>query len=149
MKKTILTLLLLIPFAVNGYAAGITVTLIDGIDNATLRTKMESSIARILNEINAAQAAGRDLDFSVMGVGTSVQRSMEMLWQNTPFLCTDDVIEEHCITTGTGYQVRNIPLMMKPPADRAFNEEEYQEAVISFDKQGNVESFYLSISMNL
>ena len=29
------------------------------------------------------------------------------------------------------------------------NEDEYQEAVISFDKQGNVESFYLTISMNL
>jgi hypothetical protein len=39
--------------------------------------------------------------------------------------------------------------MMKPTGEREFNEDEYQEAVISFDKQGNVESFYLSISMNL
>ena len=38
---------------------------------------------------------------------------------------------------------------MKPTGDREFGEDEYQEAVISFDKQGNVESFYLSISMNL
>jgi len=149
MKKTMITWLLLIPMAINSYADGVTVTLADGIDNAALRAKMENSIARILNEINAAQAADRDLDFSVMGVGTSVQRSMEMLWENTPFLCTDNEIVEHCITTGSGYQVRNIPLMMKPTADRAFNEEEYQEAVISFDKQGNVESFYLSINMNL
>lgn len=130
-------------------AASITVTITDGVDNDALRQKMEHNIARILDEINAAQAADRNLNFAAMGVNTDVQRSMAMLWENTPFLCTDDEIVEHCITTGSGYQIRNIPLMMKPTAERAFNEEEYQEAVISFDKQGNVSSFYLSISMNL
>ena len=39
--------------------------------------------------------------------------------------------------------------MMRPTGEREFNEDEYQEAVVSFDRQGNVESFYLSISMNL
>ena len=39
--------------------------------------------------------------------------------------------------------------MMKPTGEREFGEDEYQEAVISFDKDGNVEKFYLSISMNL
>ena len=130
-------------------AASITVTITDGVDNDAFRQKMEHNIARILDEINAAQAADRNLNFAAMGVNTDVQRSMAMLWENTPFLCTDDEIVEHCITTGSGYQIRNIPLMMKPTAERAFNEEEYQEAVISFDKQGNVSSFYLSISMNL
>ena len=129
--------------------AQISVTITDGIDNAALKSKIEHSIAAILNEINAAQAADRDLNFAAMGVNTRVQQSMAMLWENTPFMCTDDEIVEHCITTGTGYQIRTIPLMMKPTATRAFNEEEYQEAVISFDRQGEVESFYLSISMNL
>lgn len=149
MKKATITTLLFLAAIFCVQATPITVTLTDGVESESLRTKMESSIARILNEINAAQAADRDLNFSTMGVSANVQRSMSMLWENTPFLCTDDEIVEHCITTGSGYQVRNIPLMMKPTADRAFNEEEYQEAVISFDKQGNVESFYLSISMNL
>ena len=40
--------------------------------------------------------------------------------------------------------------MLKPtnPAD-VEEGEDYQEAVVSFDKQGNLTSFYLSISMNL
>ena len=38
---------------------------------------------------------------------------------------------------------------MKPIDERMLNEDEYQEAVISFDRLGNVESFYLSISTNL
>ncbi|MBR4919876.1 MAG: nuclear transport factor 2 family protein [Prevotella sp.] len=129
--------------------AHVSFTISDGIDNSALKSKMENSVTRILNEVNEAQAASRSLNFSAMGVNTRVQQSMAMLWENTPFVCTDEDIVEHCITTGTGYQVRNIPLMMKPTGERDFNEDEYQEAVISFDKQGEVESFYLSISMNL
>ena len=147
MKKIFTTIIFSLTIALQ--AASITVTITDGVDNDALRQKMEHNIARILDEINAAQAADRNLNFAAMGVNTDVQRSMAMLWENTPFLCTDDESVEHCITTGSGYQIRNIPLMMKPTAERAFNEEEYQEAVISFDKQGNVSSFYLSISMNL
>jgi hypothetical protein len=78
----------------------------------------------MLTEINAAQEAGRSLNFSAMGnIAPRVQQSMAMLWENSPFVCTDEEIIEHCITTGTGYQVRNIPLMMKPTGERDFNEE--------------------------
>lgn len=130
-------------------ADNISFTISDGIDNATIKSKIENGVSRMLNEINAAQVSGRSLNFAAMGVNTNVQQSMAMLWENSPFVCVDEEIIEHCITTGSGYQVRNIPLMMKPTGEREFNEDEYQEAVISFDRQGNVESFYLSISMNL
>lgn len=148
MKKRIF-LLTVISLALSLQAYSVDVTITDGIDNPAVKSRMENAIARILNEVNAAQAGGRNLNFYAMGVNTHVQQSMAMLWENTPFVCTDEEIIEHGITTGTGYQVRNIPLMMKPTGEREFNEDEYQEAVISFDRQGNVESFYLSISMNL
>lgn len=148
MKRLLLSLSFII-LHLSFSVAQVSFTISDGIDNAAVKSKMETTVSRMLNEINAAQAAGRSLNFLAMGIDTRVQQSMAMLWENTPFVCTDDEIIEHCITTGTGYQVRNIPLMMKPTGEREFNEDEYQEAVISFDKQGNVESFYLSISMNL
>ena len=148
--KKILLIVLMALFAIQGKADNITFAISDGIDNAAVKSKMETNVSRMLNEINAAQSAGRSLNFSAMGkVDIRVQQSMAMLWENSPFMCTDDDIVEHCITTGSGYQVRNIPLMMKPTGEREFGEDEYQEAVISFDRQGNVESFYLSISMNL
>lgn len=151
MKKIFYSLSLIVAGLAFGMSASaVSVTITDGIDNTIVKSRMENGIARILDEVNAAQVAGRNLNFSAMGnLSTQVQQSMAMLWENTPFVCTDDEIVEHCITTGTGYQIRNIPLMMKPTGEREFNEDEYQEAVISFDKQGNVESFYLSISMNL
>jgi hypothetical protein len=148
MKKLLFTFILGL-CAILSKADNVTFSVSDGIDNAAIKSKIESTVSKMLTEINLAQAAGRDLNFSAMGVAQRVQQSMSMLWENSPFKCTDDEIVEHCITTGTGYQVRNIPLEMKPTGEREFGEDEYQEAVISFDKQGNVESFYLSISMNL
>ena len=149
MRKLLLLFVALLATIVNK-ADNVSFTVSDGIDNAAVKSKIEISVSRMLTEINAAQDAGRTLNFSAMGnIGIRVQQSMAMLWENCPFECTDEEIIEHCITTGTGYQVRNIPLMMKPTGEREFGEDEYQEAVISFDRQGNVESFYLSISMNL
>jgi len=149
MRKLLLFVMVAL-FAIQSRADEVTFTVSDGIDNAVIKSKIENEVCRMLTEINAAQEAGRSLNFSAMGnIGTRVQQSMAMLWENSPFVCTDEEIIEHCLTTGTGYQVRNIPLMMKPTGEREFGEDEYQEAVISFDKQGNVESFYLSISMNL
>ena len=148
--KKILLLATMAMMAILVKAESITFTISDGIDNAAIKSKIETTISRMLTEINMAQDSKRNLNFSAMGnIGTRVQQSMSMLWENSPFKCTDDDIVEHCITTGTGYQVRNIPLEMKPTGEREFGEDEYQEAVISFDKQGNIESFYLSISMNL
>lgn len=147
MKKIII--LTIIQIVVIRAFASVIVKISDGIDDGIVKQRMEQTLSVMLNEINAAQAEGRNLNFSVMGIDTNVQRSMAMLWENTPFVCTDDMIIERCITTGDGYQIRNIPLLMKPTGQREFNEEEYQEAVVSFDRQGNVKSFYLSISMNL
>lgn len=148
--KRILCLGLFMILVLSVSAAGaVIVSLSGGLDDEALKDKMAKELSVMLTEINEAQAANRNLDFNRMGVSQNVSRSMAMLWENTPFVCTDNEIVENVITTQSGYQVRNIPLMMKPTGDRAFNEEEYQEAVVSFDKTGEVVSFYLSISMNL
>ena len=130
-------------------ANNISFTILSGISDDSIKSKIERNVNKILTEVNAAQTAGRNLDFSVMDVNSNVQQTMTMLWEVSPFKCTEEEIVEPCLTTGTGYQVRNIPLMMKPIGESEFNDEEFQEAVISFDQQGNVESFYFSISTNL
>ena len=144
MKKNLIFLLM---FVAQNIMADVTVQ-IDGIDNATVKAKMERTMSAFLTEVNNAQSLKRALNFSGMGLSTNVQSSVSMLWENSPFECTDEEIMEHCIQTGSGYQVRNIPLIMRP-TDSSFNEDEYQEAVFSFDLSGNLESFYLTLSMNL
>ena len=144
MKKNLIFLLM---FVAQNIMADVTVQ-IDGIDNATVKAKMERTMSAFLTEVNNAQSSKRALNFGGMGLSTNVQSSVSMLWENSPFECTDEEIMEHCIQTGSGYQVRNIPLIMRP-TDSSFNEDEYQEAVFSFDLSGNLESFYLTLSMNL
>ena len=144
MKKNLIFLLM---FVAQNIMADVTVQ-IDGIDNATVKAKMERTMSAFLTEVNIAQSSKRALNFGGMGLSTNVQSSVSMLWENSPFECTDEEIMEHCIQTGSGYQVRNIPLIMRP-TDSSFNEDEYQEAVFSFDRNGNMESFYLTLSMNL
>jgi len=148
MRKLKLVLLsLLLTDIIN--ASSITFAISDGIEDPKLKAIIESNVTKILNEVNAACKEKRALDFSKMEVNPNVQESMTMLWEISPFMCTDDDIIEHCLTTGNGYQIRNIPLLMIPNVKDSLDMEEYQEAVISFDKEGNVEKFYLSISMNL
>ena len=144
MKKNLIFLLM---FVAQNIMADVTVQ-IDGIDNTTVKAKMERTMSAFLTEVNNAQSSKRALNFGGMGLSTNVQSSVSMLWENSPFECTDEEIMEHCIQTGSGYQVRNIPLIMRP-TDSSFNEDESQEAVFSFDRNGHMESFYLTLSMNL
>lgn len=151
MKHSFQLLLFLVACSASSLAGNtVTVTLTDGIDNTLVKQKMESTISRILTEANAAQRSGRQMHYSQLGIPADVQSSIAALWDNSPFVCMDEEIVEHCIGTASGYQVRNIPLILKPvnPSDIA-EDEDYQEAVVSFDRHGNITSFYLSISMNL
>ena len=149
MKKVLLVITLLA--SANILAADkVTVRISDGIEDNVIKEKMEGVISAILTEANAAHEEKRELKYSALGIPSSVQGALSSLWDNSPFVSMDTEIVERCLTTGTGYQVRNIPLILKPlnPTDIE-EDEDYQEAVVSFDKQGNLVSFYLSISMNL
>ena len=126
--------------------ATVQVKITSGLDNPALQAKMECTMSQLLTEINAAQSANRSLNFGAIGVPQSVQVSMSMLWENTQFVCTETLLEEKCISTNNGYQFRAIPLQIKPAPEEKLDDDEYQEAVISFDKQGVLLSFYFSLS---
>ena len=141
--------LILLPICVSA-ADKVTVKISDGIDDLSIKLKIEHSISSILTEANAAYEEGRQMKYYDLNIPTSVQGSISSLWDNSPFVSLDTEIVEHCIMTGSGYQVRNIPIILKPvKAGDIDDDEDYQEVVVSFDKQGNLISFYLSISMNL
>lgn len=141
----VLTLLLAVPLM----AGNVKVTISDGISNTSLKNRMETGVSSLLSEINTAFEQNRDLALDGLNLQENAVHSLEMLWENCRFSCSDKEIVEHCIETGSGYQIRNIPLLMKPDENSGFSDAEYQEAVISFDKAGTVESFFLTISTNL
>lgn len=146
--KTIM-LLLVCSFQTITTFASVNVVISDGLEDVSKKSMMENAMSRLLSEINSAQYSKRNINFSKLTLPSYVQESISMLWENSPFECTDQEIIVKCIMSNGGYQFRNIPLMMKPRPGQKFNEDEYQEAVISFNKSGIMESFYLTIDNNL
>lgn len=147
--RKLLVLVLATLLAVPLGAGNVNVTISDGVSNTSLKNRMESRMSSLLSEVNTAYEQERDLKLDGLGLQENAAHSILMLWENCRFTCSDREIVEHCIETGSGYQVRNIPLLMKPDAGSGFSGAEYQEAVISFDSTGAIESFYLTISTNL
>ena len=120
----------------------------DGIGNVPLKFKIEESVSNLMCEINRAEANNRSLDLYGMNMTQDARHQLKTLWDNVHFYCDESEIVERCLQTNRGYQVRNIPLIMKPVGE-TLNKQEYQEAVISFSKEGKITGFNLTLSMNM
>ena len=107
---------------------------------------MEASVSDLLTEINMAVARGeKKLTLSRLNMSASAKESLIRLWTNDNFRCPEEEIVEKCLTTSNGFQVRGIPLLKIDPSA----EENYQEAVINFNKNGQIISFYYTINPEL
>lgn len=122
------------------------VIITDGLKNEQLKKKMEQSLSTLLTEVNVAHEEGRNINFASLRLPFDVETTLSMLWENSPFLCIDDLVSQKCLSKQNGeYQLRNIPLLLKSQNQ----EDEYQEGVVTFDNNGNISSFHLAIAMNL
>lgn len=150
MKRSLFTLLtgllLLVPVALFGQRVAVNIP--DGTYSAIVKSKIETNASALLTEINKAHKENRDIDISGVSHTPSLNRPISMLWENCHFFCLDEKIVENCLETGSGYQIRNLPFLMTPTEGDDLKEE-YQEGVINFDREGNIESLYLTISSNL
>ncbi|MBE6272929.1 MAG: nuclear transport factor 2 family protein [Bacteroides sp.] len=127
------------------------VIITDGLKNEQLKKKMEQSLSTLLTEVNAAHEEGRNINFASLSLPSDVETTLSMLWENSPFLCLDDVVSEKCLKKSNGhYQIRRVPLLLKAQKNSGVSEnDEYQEGVVTFDRNGNIYEFHLSISMHL
>lgn len=129
-------------------AQGVSFVVNGGIDEGKTRSTIESGLSLLLSRMGEAQESGSSVDFTSISISSSAKESIEMLWKNVPFVCEEEEVVEPVLTTADGYQVRNIPLELKS-ADGAEIEDSYQEAVIDFDRNGTIQSFYFAINVNL
>ena len=78
---------------------------ITDVDDSNIQAAMEATVGVLLDEANAAQAAGRELNTTEMHLSDDVSTSLSMLWENTPFQCEDQSLVLRALTTSTGWQV--------------------------------------------
>lgn len=146
MKKTLLLIMML--GCVQTWASNpVSIIISDGIDNAGTEAKMEQAMSRLFTEAGTAYETHRNMDYKNLPttITEGAKEDLSMLWENSRFVCWEDKVVQHCLTTGTGYQVRNIPLELVD----ADEDDKYHEAVINFDHEGNMTGFNLAISNNL
>ncbi len=120
----------------------------DGIYDEAVKGVIEKNASELITEINRAGSGGSDLALGSIDMAEEARTGLTSLWQNIRLTCDEAEVVERCLTTKHGYQVRNLPFMMTSVTE-SDKDPEYQEAVINFDKKGKIESFYLTISMNM
>lgn len=139
---------LLALFSLGAYGAPVVLSIRDGVEG-NLRSRIEQNASTLLSRINQAyEANSTGLDLAQLEITDQARLSLAALWENVHFMCEEEEIVEYCIQTGNGYQVRQIPLTIQPQGG-VTQDDPYQEAVISFDTNGRVSSFYFTIGINL
>ncbi len=119
----------------------------DGIYNETLKAQVERNVSSLLTEINRAERAGTALNLNGVRIESTAAMGLNSLWNTIPFRCEQNDNKQSCIKDFTGYEIRQIPVEMRP-RDNTYRGEIHKELTISFDKQGIITGVRTAIDNN-
>ncbi len=121
-----------------------TVTVTD-LNNAALKTKIETSLTNLFTAFNNACTLNGELNLNGFDIDENAKKTIEMLWRNSPFRCEENDVVEPALKLycGNEYEVRNIPLIFTKL------DNEYHEVAITFDMSGKITSFHITLEQNL
>ena len=128
--------LCLLPFA--DLKAQKTVVEVTDQANEVLRAKMSANTSNIVTELNSAYLENRMPKFDSKLISQDAIDNIEQIWKNSPIRCVDSEIYTRCIKSGAGFQIRNLPFMVK--ADNGM-----QDVVLQFDAAGKIDAFYFAL----
>ena len=117
--------------------------LTDGI-NGSVKQSIEDNVSWLLQTCNEAVMTGKKPDMDGNSITKEARKAVEEMWKTSPMACPVSQIEEICIQTSTGYQVRNIPVTMMAANDSVKD----QELVVSLTDQGMIDGVSIAISEN-
>lgn len=144
--KTIKLIFLLMVCPMLGFAQLEQTKLIltDGIDNGSVKQSIEKNVSVLLQACNEAVMTGEKPEFDEEAITKDARKAVGEMWKTSPMACPVSQVEEICIQTSTGYQVRNIPVTMMAANDSVKD----QELVISLTNQGIIDGVSIAISEN-
>lgn len=136
----------------SGYAQRVNFEFSDGIEEGTLKTKMEHQMSSLLSAINEANAVNADVNFSGIDITDDASASLTMTWEQVHFSIEDDDIVDHCISLpgkSGGFRIQNIGVLMNPKEESGYDGEKRREIYIDFDKTGKIVDFNFTLGMNM
>lgn len=118
-------------------AAGVTFQFAPGsIASGALKTKMENNISALLTEINRAGTQSTTLNLTSINMEPAAKARLNALWNDAAhFVCDRQTNIYRCLNDYQGYQVRQIPITMKP-VDSTYDQSINRELTISLNKEG-------------
>ena len=125
-----------LPFT--GLKAQKTVVEVTDLANEVLRAKMSANTSEVVTEMNSAYLENRMPKFDTKLISQDAIDNIEQIWKNSPIRCVDSEIYTRCIKSGAGFQIRNLPFMVK--ADNGM-----QDVVLQFDAAGKIDAFYFAL----
>lgn len=143
--KRIFTLISLLTITFWAMAQDINMTIVDGIQNTTVKNRMERGISKLLTEINQACAQERPLRLDGIDMALSGKRSLQALWKNLHFLIEDNTIVERCLSSAEGYVIRNIYTQVNPMIE-GYNDEPERALTIRLTRDGQIASVAMAAS---
>ncbi|MDE5878214.1 MAG: nuclear transport factor 2 family protein [Muribaculaceae bacterium] len=105
------------------------------ISNGALKTRMENNISALLTEIARAGKTGTALNLSGISMEPAAKTRLNALWDDIHFVCDKSTNISKCLNDMQGYQVRTIPITMKP-LDSSYTQSLNRELTISLNKNG-------------
>lgn len=136
-KKTRFAFLLIMLLCGFTCHAGVTFKFSAGtIDDGPLKTRMENNISALLTEIDRAGNSGTALNLSNISMESGAKARLNALWNEAAhFICDKQTNISKCLNDFQGYQVRAIPITMKP-VDSSYDQSLNRELTISLNKSG-------------
>lgn len=148
MKHFFMTILLaLAVFSTPASAINVKVNADPGINDKAVISRIEHNLSALLTEINSAKDADRPLSYEGLNVSAAAKETLNTLWVVAHFYCCDDEVTDRLWNFRKSYMVRSIPLIIA--TDGAYGDGTYQEAVVEFDKAGNISDFRFSFGSQL
>ena len=153
MKKTMSKLMVFFTVVSLGFSAmaqSVTVHLTadDNLSRQPIVRTIEHNLGLLLTEINQAQTAHRPLNLRGMPMNDFSRNTLNMLWANVHFYCDDDYVVDRLWNFSNGYMTRQIPVIITPEGE-AFGNGTFQEAVVEYDKNGNITDFRFTLDVQM
>ena len=148
-KRILLLSFLSVLFTITVSAQYQTTVDITDVQDARLKSLMDKNSALLLTELNNAQGQSRPLSLKGINIDQKTASDLFVMWEVCPFRCDElEIVERGLKTVTGGYQIRNIPVIMEPRTGEHFDEDKYQEIVLTFDSSGKIIDLVFSLSDN-
>jgi ketosteroid isomerase-like protein len=148
MKHYMLLAVLLLMVVLPSKAVKVTLTTDAGYNNPAMIETLQTNLAALLSEINAAYTAKRNLNLGAVNMDDKAKAEIATLWDMTHFYVDEEEVVDRCWPLKNSFLVRQIPLILDPDGD-VVKESTFQEASVTFDRNGRIDEFRFALDAQL